>query len=179
MGGFPQAAWSFFFNRSDPKLAKKCDHDHDLQKLSILRKRQVLLRMSRGRPGPLGQSDEPLAYKEVHLHKNCEFRFGVGEDQTLRLWLVGGSAEIFGTELILVETSSRKHKRKEKPKYNLTLKNCYEFTNAHVAVYTNEDNGCILAYNGELLYHYSSNQVRANSHHFLILCSISSFHRHP
>jgi hypothetical protein len=57
--------------------------------------------MAYGGAGPVGGggSNSTPAIKQVKLEKECELRIEVGIDAPLRLRLLNGTAEIFGTEL--------------------------------------------------------------------------------
>ncbi|GAU12110.1 hypothetical protein TSUD_00760 [Trifolium subterraneum] len=55
--------------------------------------------MAYGGPAPVGSNSTPAAIKQVKLEKECELRIEVGIDAPLRLRLLNGNAEIFGTEL--------------------------------------------------------------------------------
>ncbi|CAL5210304.1 unnamed protein product [Lathyrus oleraceus] len=57
--------------------------------------------MAYGGAGPVGGGGSNLtpAIKQVKLEKECELRIEVGNDAPLRLRLLNGTAEIFGTEL--------------------------------------------------------------------------------
>lgn len=52
-----------------------------------------------GGAAPVGGSNLTPVIKQVKLEKECELRIEVGNDAPLRLRLLNGTAEIFGTEL--------------------------------------------------------------------------------
>jgi len=55
--------------------------------------------MAYGGAGPVGGSGSASTIKQVKLERESELRIEVGNDAPLRLRLLNGTAEIFGTEL--------------------------------------------------------------------------------
>lgn len=91
----------------------------------------------------------------VNLDAEQELRIGIADDSYIRLWLIQGTAEIFGAELRLAKEN--KMKKRQNIKCTFDTKDVYIFRRCQFAIYS--CSGCRILIEGKSKYEYISNEV--------------------